>query len=517
MKLDDKNKVALLTLALIASSLVALTTTSHASTPAANIIICTDLTTHLPEILRANKKSCDFEDAATIFHPEVIDSPTHSGTGFITLRICTSINPLFSYQLIRTSCAKYQKSTDYYRAISTPKTPTISSTLAFTHDGAILSIAQDGDGTDSPITYYLIKNLTTGITTKVARAPLANLTQIHIWNLSAQTQYTFTITAVSADGISASSSVSGAITTPHAPAAPVAAPAFTLSASFESRASNSAATGFTINSTGGVIASFAISPAAPAGISFNTSTGAFSGTPTAVASATVYTVTATNASGSANATFTFTVTSAGYNVGDTGPGGGLIYYYRASGFNCGNTFTPTGSPTGGLCHYLEVAPNTWSGGSTDPRKTWAYTTDPTCLVPGITADASANNSSDAIGLGRKNSLAIENQMCNDFGNDGTAYAAYSADDYRGGRLSDWYLPTSAELNQLCKWALGLAWASDATPCSSGTLSNGGLLIERYWSSSEGDASRAWYQDFNDGEQVASLKSTEHYVRPIRAF
>ena len=497
MKLADKNNAALLTLALIASSLVALTTTSHAATPAANIMICTDLTTHLPEILRANKKSCDSEDAATIFHPEVIDSPAHSGAGFITLRICTSLNSLFSYQLIRTSCAKYQKTTDYYRAISAPKSPTISSSLAYTHDGAILSISQDADLTDSPITYYLIKNLTTGITTKVARAPLANLTQIHIWNLSAQTQYTFTITAVSADGISATSSVSGAITTPHAPAAPVSTPAFTLSASSESRAANSAATGFSINSTGGAIASFAISPAAPAGMSFNTTTGAFTGTPTTVAAATVYTVTGTNATGSANATFTFTVTAAvvvaSYFIGDVGPGGGRIFYYLAAGFNCGAGFTSTGSPTGGQCHYLEASPVTLSGYWTVAKYAWSGNTS-----------ESIGTTSTEIGAGYKNTLAIVNQS----GGGNTAGMAGTASrEYRGpNNLIDWYLPSQAELNQL--------WEQINSQEES--------VSDWHWSSSENSgapATSALMQSFSDGEQDTHSKSDAvgAYVRPIRAF
>ena len=91
--------------------------------------------------------------------------------------------------------------------------------------------------------------------------------------------------------------------------APVALPAFTLSSSSETRTVNTAATGFTINSTGGAIASFAIN-ATPPGMSFNLSTGALSGTPNTVASVTAYTITATNASGSATRTFTLTVTVA---------------------------------------------------------------------------------------------------------------------------------------------------------------------------------------------------------------
>ncbi len=87
----------------------------------------------------------------------------------------------------------------------------------------------------------------------------------------------------------------------------VAAPAFTLSSNSENRTVNTAATGFTVSSTGGAVATFSISPSAPAGMSFDTSTGALTGTPTTIAGATVYTVTATNATGSSTATFTLTV------------------------------------------------------------------------------------------------------------------------------------------------------------------------------------------------------------------
>ena len=85
-------------------------------------------------------------------------------------------------------------------------------------------------------------------------------------------------------------------------------PAFTISSASESRQQNTAITGYTVTSTGGLIASFSISPAAPGGLTFNTSTGVLSGTPTTVQSATVYTITATNATGSTTRTFALTVT-----------------------------------------------------------------------------------------------------------------------------------------------------------------------------------------------------------------
>ena len=87
----------------------------------------------------------------------------------------------------------------------------------------------------------------------------------------------------------------------------LAAPAFTLSRTSETANAASAISGYTINSTGGTIASYSISPAISNGLSFSTTTGLISGIPTAQASAVTYTITATNATSTANATFSLTV------------------------------------------------------------------------------------------------------------------------------------------------------------------------------------------------------------------
>ena len=90
---------------------------------------------------------------------------------------------------------------------------------------------------------------------------------------------------------------------------PIDAPAFTLSSSTISATTGVAVSGYTINSTGGAIASYSISPAISntPGLSFSTATGLISGTPTTAASAATYTITATNATSPA-ATRTFTIT-----------------------------------------------------------------------------------------------------------------------------------------------------------------------------------------------------------------
>jgi len=63
----------------------------------------------------------------------------------------------------------------------------------------------------------------------------------------------------------------------------------------------------TPTSSGGAVVSYAVSPALPAGLTLNTSTGAISGTTTAVTAAATYTITATNSGGSTTASVSIEV------------------------------------------------------------------------------------------------------------------------------------------------------------------------------------------------------------------
>jgi len=114
------------------------------------------------------------------------------------------------------------------------------------------------------------------------------------------TAKTYTITATNSAG-SATATYSLTVSSVLPP------PAFTLSSTSESGAPGAAISGYFISSTGGTIASYSISPAIENGLSFNTTTGLISGTPTAVATAKTYTITATNSAGSATATYSLTV------------------------------------------------------------------------------------------------------------------------------------------------------------------------------------------------------------------
>jgi hypothetical protein len=212
-------------------------------------------------------------------------------------------------------------------------------------------------------------------------------------------------------------------------------------------------------------------------------------------------------------------------VGDSGPGGGIVFYVdSAAGFRCGVGFTVTGSPTGGLCKYLEVAPSGWSGsGVADPAKRWAVTA---ADIPGIIDDSDSSiipNNAAGIGLGYKNSDLIKTQygVYSALTND---YAAGAARAYAGGSKNDWYLPTTAELNLLCQWNHHETQIV-TTGCIGGALNTGtgaagsGFTGNDYWSSSEFNANEAWSQIFGNGGQSNGHKSIPGTadVRPVRAF
>jgi hypothetical protein len=215
-----------------------------------------------------------------------------------------------------------------------------------------------------------------------------------------------------------------------------------------------------------------------------------------------------------------------YTVGQVGPGGGFIYYVDDDGFDCGSSFTSTGSPTGDKCNYLEVAPSGWDSSVDDPAKKWATGSPPSdnavADVAAIFNDATVYNNILGVGLGYKNSVAIvtQNGLYNASSNN---YAAGAARAYSGGSKSDWYLPTTAELNLLLQWVRGVAPSVTTTWTSYATINNptygastAGFANSNYWSSSERASSLA-YAQFADGTQFNTMKSGTGYVRPIRAF
>jgi len=196
--------------------------------------------------------------------------------------------------------------------------------------------------------------------------------------------------------------------------------------------------------------------------------------------------------------------SSSCQVGDTGPGGGIVFYVAST------AFTATGTTCNTNCHYLEAAPNTWNGGSTDPMNVWAtayagcyneWDALGGCRSGSIYQAANGTASrtaATAIGMGMANTTAI---VARHVGVDTNTYAAGMADALTFGGQSDWFLPSKDELNEMFK----------------NKSSAGGFATLCYWSSSEVAAILAWYQCFSLGSQINLNKNGTGLVRPVRAF
>ena len=218
-----------------------------------------------------------------------------------------------------------------------------------------------------------------------------------------------------------------------------------------------------------------------------------------------------------------------YNVGDIGPGGGLVFYIDS---------------TSGLRY--EMAPKNWGAGSAiDPTEEW--TTDAlSCYASASTTaalDCQTNNlypettsgaqtasatASEAIGMGSANTDAIIARMA--AGSVSSSdYAAGLASAYAGvdGLTTGWFLPSKDELNAMCYYSRNLSASPDPTVnCygSGGTTQDGtfaagtyGFAIGDYWSSSQNTANFAWARPLVNGNQSNDFKTKALQVRPVRAF
>ena len=165
-----------------------------------------------------------------------------------------------------------------------------------------------------------------------------------------------------------------------------------------------------------------------------------------------------------------------YKVGDTGPGGGIIFFVDRHDEYSGFT-------------YLEVAPV-----STQVQRTWA--TD----VNSNRTTAVSGADSKALGGGYQNTIDIVAQTGNIAA---TCAAKYCADLTSGGK-SDWYLPSLAEIKMIYE-VVHL------------NLGVGGFVSDFYWSSSETTSTEAWLQGLFYGSRAKEQKNFLTYVRPMRKF
>ena len=295
----------------------------------------------------------------------------------------------------------------------------------------------------------------------------------------------------------------------------IARPVIALSATTETVIQNVAMNGYTVTSSGGIIASYSLTGTLPAGLSFSTTTGRITGTPTATQTATTYTVSATNNSGSGTATFTLTVVRP-YEVGETGPGGGIVFYVQAAG----GTFTSTGSDCNTTCRYLEAAPNFWGNSSAVDNACATPGTasaEPICVWSGVTnagTPIGASAQGTAVGTGYTNTQAAVGQA----GGGNTAGRAITASwDYTNNGKSDWHLPSKDELNELCKYARNQNTGTTTTACDNSKTLRTGFEEAFYWGSSETNIGGAWVQYFLNANGGSNVKGDPVRVRPVRAF
>jgi hypothetical protein len=179
-------------------------------------------------------------------------------------------------------------------------------------------------------------------------------------------------------------------------------------------------------------------------------------------------------------------------VGDTGPGGGIVFYVHD---DADDLFTSTGSDCDTTCKYLEAAPTGWGNGITVAagETSGSLTVDPILKWCSDTTTLRNATTKTAIGDGRPNTTT--GVTC-------TTGAIFHAELYAGNGKTDWHLPSKDELNELF--------------LKKDTV--GGFSADAYWSSSEYAASNAWLQNFFYGSQGSTSKSsTSQYVRPVRAF
>jgi hypothetical protein len=212
-------------------------------------------------------------------------------------------------------------------------------------------------------------------------------------------------------------------------------------------------------------------------------------------------------------------------VGDRGPGGGIVFYVSAA------NFTSTGSTCDTACKYLEVAPATWQDGVTieiDDTYSWSNNTNDatqqditTPSTEGIVANSADEKLNWKIGEGFNNTriMRVEGAVSEAQ----AAVLAYAGTD---ASIGQWFIPSTNELNELCKYANGLTPGVLTAECDSIHMLKTGLEndlggfngSDYYWSSSERNHEYAWCQFFGGGSQDGSYEKSDSFsVRPVRAF
>ena len=181
-----------------------------------------------------------------------------------------------------------------------------------------------------------------------------------------------------------------------------------------------------------------------------------------------------------------------YEIGDTGPGGGIVFYYSEEGF----TFYDSLEASPRLCHYLECSPVELG------------------LIPWCPCGANGNrckvwygNGIVGVGIGKVNTKHILNtNHATSVTPSNCAAKACSVYATETTKVGEWYLPSSMELNLIYKnLRKSEKITSDSWHWTSDSDSN--EYVSRNASS----------QRFSDGKQNNYYKNNYFVVRAVRAF
>jgi hypothetical protein len=176
--------------------------------------------------------------------------------------------------------------------------------------------------------------------------------------------------------------------------------------------------------------------------------------------------------------------------------------------------------------FLEVAPQAW-GGTLYPCRSCGAAAGVTTQTSdggadggffpcrnddtGLLLSGEAGANGKAIGDGRRNTQLLQSPECVN----GTQSAVALASGYRGLGLTDWYLPSQAELVKLCQYegrnAIGGFRVGDYVSSTTEYYDYGGGMT-RFYLVYFGDSSCT-----SDVTPDTGAKYARNYVRPIRAF
>jgi len=214
----------------------------------------------------------------------------NTSTGDIT-GTPTVTSALTSYTVTATYAAGVTTTTTINITVNPPTISYAGSPYTYTTGVAISNLTPTKTGT--PTSYSINLALPLGLSFNTSTGVISGTPIL----VSSAADYI--ITANYSGGVTASTTINITINPP--------APVISYTGSPFSYIAGVAISSLTPNNTGGAAATWAISPGLPAGLSFDTTTGIISGTPTAVSSQTTYTITATNAGGSGSTTIKITV------------------------------------------------------------------------------------------------------------------------------------------------------------------------------------------------------------------